>query len=308
MKKKIFVRCMHGIGDTIYARPFVKMLAEDENNDVYLHTPLPFIFEDLDVKFLEIKPDGTLRTQGKMLKQSNVEFVEYPETWDREIDFFYTYQDIRSHGIVCHLEQCFGHEIGSTRPVFDLPILPHHGLDLPTNKKVAVVRPSTVRREWANTSRAPKENYIPWCAKILMDMGWHVISVADCEDREEWIIHGGEPLAHEKYHRGELSMDKMLSLFKSADLIIGGPSFVLPAGVAAQTNLFIIFGGRGRFDNPHKLFDLRMDLTKIGWALPDNFCRCQLNDHDCDKRISNLDDQFFKFIRDIQLREGHYNV
>jgi len=308
---------MHGIGDTIYARPFIRLLAEDPENEVYLLTGLPFIFRDLPVKFLEIRPDQTLRHASKWLKGANFEFTPPPEAFDQEIDYFYGNDHIlgqngkRMNSIITHMEQSFGFEPGSTKPVFDLPPLPHHGLNLPVDKKIAVVHPSTTRREFVCPTRAPKDNYIPWCSKTLMDQGWHVISIADCEDDKEWIERRAEPLAHERYHQGELGLERTLSLLQSADLIVGGPCFILPAGVAAQTNLFIIFGGRGKFDNPHKLFDLRMDLTKIHWVLPDNFCRCTLPVHDCDKTISNLDDAFYRVVREVQLQDkqnGEKNV
>src|ERR1035437_2368134 len=293
---KILVKCMHGIGDTIYSRPFVKMLVED-GHEVFLSTPLPFIFGDLNVNF--VKLETTLRTQKKHLAQSDFTFVDVPDQIDKTIDFFYTNRHIKAHGIVTHMEQAFGYEPGSTTPIFDLPPLPAHGVIIPKNKKLAIVRPVTHRKEWFCTSRSPRPNYVAWSAKILKDMGYYVISIADCEKGLEWIPRGGDPIADQKFHKGELGLERTLSLMQSADLVVGGSGFIVPASVSAKTNLFIIFGGRGAYDNPHKILDLRMDLTKIGWALPNNFCRCHNMDYSCDKEIRDLDSHFFNFIRTV---------
>lgn len=290
---RILVVCMQGIGDTIYSRPFVRMLVQD-GHEVFVKTPLPFIYGDLDVKF--VKTESTLRAQKKHLETSRYLLLDEPEV-DKKIDFFYYARDLAAHGIISHLEVAFGYEAGSTVPIFDLPAnLPAHGVSLPANKRVAIVRPVTHRNEWLCTSRSPNPGYVAWCAKILMDMGFYVISIADCEDGQEWIGDDGDPPAHEKFHHGELGLERTLALLQAADLVVGGSGFIVPATIAAKTNLFIIFGGRGGYDNPHKILDLRMNLTKVGWALPTNFCRCKTMDHACDKEIRDLDSQFFKFV------------
>lgn len=295
---KVFVKCMEGIGDTLYARPFIKQLVLD-GHDVYLRTPLTLLFSDLDVKF--VKPDEVkYRTQKRAFNRyGNIEFHDLPKV-DREIDFFYGQKELNRFGILSHMEQAFGYELGSTTPVLDLPTnLAPHSIALPSDKRVAIVKPVTHRKEWLCTSRSPKPQYVAWCARMLRDAGYYVISIADTVDGQEWI-DGDEPPAHLKLHRGELGLAGTLSLIKDSHLVVGGSGFILPATIAAKTNLFVIFGGRGEYDNPHKVFDLRMNLRKIGWALPDNFCRCCLMDHDCDKTISNLDSQFFNFMRTCQ--------
>lgn len=290
---RILIKCMHGIGDTIYSRPFVKMLVED-GHEVFLQTPLPFIYGDLDVQF--VKTETSLRTQKKHLAQSDVTFVDIPSQIDKTVDFFYTTADIKFHGIVTHMETAFGYEAGSTMPVFDLPTLVPHEVAIPANKKLAIVRPVTYRKEWFCTSRSPRPNYVTWCARILKDMGYHVISIADCEPGREWIVKGGDPIANQKFHKGELGLERTLALMQSADLVVGGSGFIVPATIAAHTNLFIIFGGRGAYDNPQKILDLRMNLKKVGWALPDKFCRCHNMDYPCNKEIRNLDSDFFRFV------------
>ncbi len=304
---RIHVKAPQGIGDNLYARPFVKLLAAQRDNDVYVETNLPHLISDLNVKF--IRPQVSHRTQAKELAYAQALGIEftYPkfDTFDtyvpkfeRTIDYHYNYVDLKAHGHVSSIEKRFGFEPGSTYPVFDLPSLPDHYLQLPTDKKIAVVRPVTHRNEFHCTSRSPNPHYVNWCARVLRSSGYYVISIADVEIGSEWM-EGDEPPADMKFHRGELGILGVLSLLQRADIVIGGAGFIVPAAVCAGANLFLILGGRGQYDTPSKLFDLRMDMKKIGWAMPDNFCRCDQMTHECDNTISDLDNQFMTFMSRI---------
>lgn len=294
---RILVECMQGIGDQIYSRPFVRLLAQD--HDVYLKCVLPDLYSDMRVKFIDPGVPA-YRTQRKNF--TPVEFVPLPEV-DQTINWHYGRLELKKHGIVSHMEHAFGFEPGRNKLEFTLPVWKdaEQMLDwnILTDKKIAIVRPPTVRKEWINVSRNPNPHYVNWCARMLRDAGYYVISIADCEEGEEWL-EGDEPPADLHLHHGELGLKGTLSLIKRAHLVVGGSGFIIPASVSAGTNLFVIFGGRGEYDNPHKVFDLRMDMKKIGWAMPENFCRCNQMEHDCDKTIKNLDDQFYRFMREIQ--------
>ena len=58
----VLIKCWEGLGDNVYLRPMVRA-AVDAGEDVYLKTPWPQLFQDLDVRFVE--PDAQYRTQGK---------------------------------------------------------------------------------------------------------------------------------------------------------------------------------------------------------------------------------------------------
>jgi hypothetical protein len=289
---------MQGIGDQIYSRPFVRLLARD--NEVYIKTVLPSLYSDIPgLKFLD--PGVPLyRTQAKAFASQEVDFVK-PVRFQRKVNWHYGRLELKKHGIIPHMMECFGFDMG-TELKFNLPTweAAEQLLDntIYTAKKIAVVRPATVRSEWKCSSRNANPDYIAWCARMLQDAGYYVISIADCVDGVEWI-DGEEPPADLKLHKGELGLLGTLSLLKRAHIVVGGSGFIIPGTVSAQTNLFVIFGGRGEYDNPHKVFDLRMNMKKIGWAIPENFCRCNRMEHDCDKTIKNLDDQFFRFMGTI---------
>lgn len=292
---KILVECMQGIGDQIYSRPFIKKLSK--SHDVYIRTVIPALFSDLDVSF--VKPSKiNYRTQQKAFTEEKVFFVDEPVV-DRTINFHYGRVELKAHGIVSHMERAFGFD-PSPKIEFDLPFWSEEervvkNKFLSQGKPVAIVRPPTVRKEWICKTRNPNPNYVNWCARILRDAGYYVVSIADVEEGKEWL-EDEPPPADVYLHKGELGLKGTLTLIKRSSIVVGGSGFIIPASVAANTRLFVIFGGRGEYDNPHKVFDLRMDLKKIGWALPDNFCRCNQMEHDCDKTISQLDSEFFRFM------------
>jgi hypothetical protein len=291
---------MQGIGDLIYVRPFIQKLAQITNNQVYLDPVIPELFSDINLG-LRFVDSGLpkYRTQQKSYLSTKTRFeTELPE-FDRIIDWKYGRSELKQHGIVSHLEHAFGFN-PDTSLKFNLPY--SHIAEqraLLSSKKIAIIRPPTVRKEWISTSKNPDPIYINWCTRILKDAGYYTISIADCADGEEWL-EGEEPPSDLKLHKGEFGILGTLNLFHQADVVIGGPGFIVPAAISAGANLFVIFGGRGEYDNPRTLFDPRMDLKKIGWALPDNFCRCNQMSHECDKMISTLDDKFFNFLKQIQ--------
>ena len=292
---KIHIKGPEQIGDSIYARPFVQKL-HNNYHDLYMTTVHPWLYSDMNIKF--VKPESIkLRTpKVEFLYETTkgMEFHTLPADIDKEIEFHYTAPDLKKNNIWGHMDARAGLESASIH--FDLPkTLPEHRVRIPGNKKLAVIRPVTLRAEFPAATRNPEPNYIGWIAKILKNSGYHVVSLADLVPGEEWI-EGDVPPADLRLHHGELGIAGALSLIRDADIVVGGSGFLIPAAIAAGTKLFIVFGGRGGIDNPTNLLDLRMNLSKVGWAMPDNFCRCGGHTHDCDKKISDLDSQFFKFM------------
>lgn len=261
----MIIHGMLGLGDNLFERPFIKALPKP----LYLSTPWPFIFHDIpDVHF--IRPQTTLRTQAKNIAR-HADWV-MPPTRQPTRNIRYG-----AEGIIQGMTAAFGVTPGE----FDLPPLPLS----PVEGKYVVVRPATVRSEWRADTRNPDPEYIAWAAAEAMRRGYKVISVADLQGNHEWAI---EPLppADVQYHQGELPVEQLLALVKGAAAVIGGIGWIVPACLAAKVPAWIICGGQGGFNAPELICPSESTIT---FAVPDNFCRCRLKQHNCDKRISDYD-------------------
>lgn len=270
----IAIRGMQGLGDNIYQRAFIKSLVK--SIPVILETPWPELYADLP-NLSMIKPHTRLRTQKKSADRADKSLWSKPY-YGNSIQISYG-----DKGIMRGMREKFGIDSAS----FDLP-----DFDSPISGKYAVIRPATVRKEWMAASRNPKPEYLAECAKKLLSDGYKVISVADLEDGLEWAL---EPLpeATMQFHKGELNIKQLLGLIQHADLVVGGIGWLTPAAIAYKIPAWFIFGGFGKYNAPENLFDAgRMDLSKIGYALPDNFCRCSDGAHNCKKDISNHAEKF----------------
>lgn len=282
-KLPVKIAGMRGLGDNIFQRPFVKALARVR--PVYLITPWPELYYDIpNVHFVhEATP---LRTQAKnMIRQDPVVWVKPP----RQVTMLrvsYGHATMATQNIARTMEGCFGARL---EPM-DLPAFPAFVPWAPAGRPVAVIRPVTERKEWNNTARSPKPEYVAEIARSLMDK-YHVVSVADLKEGEEWLV-GPAPPAHTRFHGGELDVRQLLGLVQSAALVVGGVGWIVPACIAAGTPLFCILGGCGGHNAPEKITDPRMDLSHVGYATPDRFCRCDRMQHTCDKTITALAGQW----------------
>lgn len=255
-----------GLGDNIYERAFVKMLPKP----VYLDTPWPEIYAGIEgVHFT--RPQTTLRTQAKNIARHNSWTMPPTRQPTRQIRY-------GAEGIIPGMTASFG----VMPAAFDLPPLPPS----PESGKYVVVRPATVRSEWRADTRNPTPEYIYAAAQEAALRGYRVISVADIDDVKEWSV-GCLPPADVRYHKGELPVEQLLSLVANASAVIGGIGWLVPAALAANVPAWIICGGQGGYNAPELITP--KGQSNITFAVPDNFCRCRLKQHNCDKRISDYD-------------------
>lgn len=256
---------MRGLGDSIYSRAFIKQLP----GELYVDTPWPELLSDLpNVHF--IRPQTNLRTQAKNIARHATWTMPPARQPTRQIRY-------GAEGIIPGMIASFGVMPGA----FDLPPLPPS----PETGPYVVVRPATVRSEWRADTRNPDPEYIAEAAMTAWLHGYKVVSVADLQDGAEWAV---EPLPYADitYHKGELPVEQLLALVKGAAAVIGGIGWLVPAALAAKVPAWIICGGQGGFNSPKQICP---DGSTITFAVPDNFCRCRLRDHSCDKRIYDYD-------------------
>jgi hypothetical protein len=282
---------MWGMGDNVFSRPFVRAAAQ--RYEIWLETPWPELYADLDIKF--VRGNRRLRTQQKnIVKQPRDRWSQPPAMQEISIGYGAA---LAACSIIKLMEmQWFNVGIAFDPVLFDVPDM---GLSpIKSERPIAVIRPVTVRSEWHNEARNPRPEYIAQIANELM-VTHTVIAVADLEPGQEWLL-GKLPPAHQYLVNGELSIRPLLALVRDADVVIGGVGWIVPVGLALKVKTFIVLGGHGGHNAPSKITDPRLDLSRIGFAVPDRFCQCTNMRHDCDKAMADPLGQFSRWLATLQ--------
>lgn len=180
---------------------------------------------------------------------------------------------------------------------WDLPIDRKSPLDTPW--PVAVIKVTTVRKEWSSAARNPKPEYVNWIASQLLKTHF-VVAVGDIVDPDEVIV-GKMPPCNLAFIKGELSVEDLIGLVRYADIIVGGVGWNVPMSIALKTKSFVILGGRGAHNAPSVITDPAMDLSRIGYAKPKDYCRCSSAQHDCNKDIPDLAEQWETYCGRVRL-------
>lgn len=295
-----------GLGDTIYYRPAVK--AQVGHRKVYVETSWPELFADVNVSFVrpgvryvgQDRNDVVVhhtsfryRTQLKNILRQPVSLWSAPPPGAQKI------MPRQSWGTGISIPEGVANSVDLMGEPYrlDLPPFPRPGL--PRFRKLAVIRPVTHRKEWLNRARSPDPTYIAAAADQLRGLGYTVVSVADLESEEEWMEEPG-PLADLTLHRGELVPSQLLGLVAHADLVVGGPGWIVPACLATRTRLVVVGGGDGFHNAPEKLMGPLVDSSRVRWILPDRYCRCRDPLHECDKGIDGFDERFASAVGELE--------
>lgn len=282
----MLIKGMYGMGDNIYQRAFVR---EIKSETVYIETPWPQIYYDLR-NVRPVKIYTKLRTHSKNVDAQDA--CTWYDAPNHQADIKVQYQtgpySLGKSSILDAMRHCFGFDA----KVFDLPKFDRLPIEVP----YAVIRPVTIRREWKNTARNPNGEYLCEASKILRENGFRVILIADLKTGEEWI-DGPIPESDISYLHGELTLEKVLGLIQGAALVVGGVGWVVPAAIALKVPLICIQGGQGGLNAPEKITGAPMDLSRVKWILPDNFCRCDNRAHACNKTISQFKARFEEALR-----------
>ena len=275
----VLIKGMKGLGDNIFQRPFIRALAAREEV-VYLETPWPELYADLP-NVLPVKTQTPLRTQAKNERAAAV-------TWHRPPGFncsrsiSYGTRELAVGSISQAMERCV--PLDGAPYVFDLPedLGPVPPIDT-RGRPLAIIRPVTERKEWLNRARNPDPRYISDAAARLSATHF-VLVVADLADGEEWLV-GDLPFCDLALVRGELSTMALLALLRTADVVVGGVGWIVPASIALGVPAWIVLGGNGGHNAPEVITDPRQDLSVLGFAVPDPYCRCADKSHHCAKTI-----------------------
>lgn len=205
-----------------------------------------------------------------------------PSSFDRDVYLSYSGRDLETGSVVKTIERKL---LPIKNPKWDLPDLGKSPVI--SKARIAVIRPVTVRKEWQNDARSPLPEYIAMIAADLKRRGFAVVVVAHLKTGEETLA-GELPPHNAAFVNGEFDVRQLLALVRDAAVVIGGVGWIVPAAIALKARCFIVLGGQGGHNAPEKITDPRMDLSRIGFAIPENYCRCTDMAHECTKTIPDL--------------------
>lgn len=273
------IRLMSGIGDAFFQRPIIRELLKQTSGGVWIKNDWPQLWHDLPVHVLP--SDTNLRTQSENRHRSK--FSEPPAGPTRIRATTYTPSILQQNPTATILD------VLADMLSVALPDVLDHSLAVPadwlwkpdTSKPVAVVRPPTVRREWPAPARNPDPAAFNACVGRLMETH-HVVSVAHSDPIDEPLV---EPIeAHERYERGELTIEQVIGLIAESDVVLAGVGFALPLCGAIGARCFILHGGCLGCNAPNRTMDPRCDWSSVGVCMPDELCGCYDRQHECAKR------------------------
>jgi len=301
--KRVFLRAMVGIGDNLYARPFVRAIAEQTDTQVSLMTGFPQLFEDIprirmvraqtsipyvqdNIRFWGETHDwrGAPRIDGKESPKMEPTFISYDPNDPANV----TDQIARMFPI--------------RRYYFDLPPPNEDTLRMSVlrtlyRERYVVVRPVVVREGFGTTARNALPGYIYAATEQLKAAGIKTVSVANFNANETGVAP--LPQADVTLNEGELNIPELIHLFRNSAGVVSGPGFAMPMAVAARVPLLAVWGARGALDNPGRIFHPKMKLDSVINAIPANFCQHTLGECDCLKLIPDFHTKLQSFIRGL---------
>lgn len=278
----MIVEGMYGLGDNIYQRSILR----EVRGQVYLYTTWPQLYSDLE-RVKCVRPKTKLRTQLKNLNRQPDSVWHIAPSYP-SVKMSYNSINLSNGTILGSMEK----KIGVEPKIFDLPKFSE--LDIP--RPYAVVRPVTVRSEWYNIARGPALEYICTASGILMNNGYHVVSVADIAEKE-WCEQ--LPKCNTAFNNGELNFEKLMGLIQHAAVVVGGVGWIVPACIAAGVPLVTILGGQGGHNAPEKITGAPMNLEKTSFIRPDDYCMCTDTRHCCNKTITNFKEKFNEALKEV---------
>lgn len=233
-----------------------------------------------------------LRTQKKNMERTPPEAWSSPGPRADRRRFQYRLER-RGEPVLQEIQRNVGWPSGQ-RFRFDLPDFGPP----PISGYIAVLRPVTVRTEWANFARNPLPEYIAEAAQVLRESGFTVVVIADIDGTVE-RNYGALPQGDHSLVHGELRLPEIMALMQHAAVIVGGPGFIVPAGIALRVPLVVIGGGNGGHNSPSTLTERRMDTSRVRWVLPDDYCMCRSMTHSCPKTISDFAGRFRRAVSEV---------
>lgn len=279
----VFVTGRGGLGDAIYARPFVRYVAGGNRagQQIAVETSWPWVFSDLGVRV--VKRSGlAVQAHHAGLVSSDL-WAPRPKR-AHGISLRYRWGALLKRSVIAEMEDVSRLRLGGFR--LDLPPLPDSAIAGP----YAVVRPPAARLDYPGPAREPDPAYLAAAARALRAAGLPVVTVGF------WLPGleepSGEIEADQRFERGELALPELFALVAGATVVVAGPCWLVPFCLASRTPMVALAGGCGGRNAPEALVDTRTDTGLMRWIMPDDYCRCRSRFHACPKAVSDFDAKF----------------
>jgi hypothetical protein len=257
---------------------------------LYVDTPWPELLADIDLNY--VMSTRLLRTQMRNVAMQPPGTYMAPPIGLPVVALGYGHLEM-DHGVFAAMEAKL--PMRARRVVWDLPDMGPCPIDT-GGAPLAVIRPVMRRYEWDNEARNPLPEYVNWIAGDLKRRGFAVVAIADERIGWEWIEGGTVPPNNAAFLRGEFTVRQLMATVRDAAVVVGGVGWIVPASIALGNKAFIVLGGNGGMNAPDKIIDRRMDGSRIGFAIPEEYCRCLDMRHGCDKRIPDLKSQWLRWV------------
>lgn len=279
-KPRIYVKGMHGLGDTFHQRPVIKLLCE--KYEVWLETSWPSLYYDTPAHFVA---EGTeLRTQLKNMEKEKALYETPPLTFDKRITIRYRARTAAECGSIF---KAMMRDSGFKETDADFRFAPPKewmaeadaliGAWRPA-KPLLLYRPLVSRAEWDNCDRRNPHlgSYVELLRFIQKE--FFVVSIADLKPGVEWMT--SELIeADLEFHKGELNVQQLCGLMARAACAFASPGFLVPMARAIGTPVICIFGG---FEDSQSFSIGYGPYLGIDTIRP---CRCFSRTHPCTKKI-----------------------
>lgn len=275
---------MLGLGDNLHQRAIVKYYIQ-ESYEVYLKTPWPQIYYDLDITTILV--DSTLRAQNKNVSRIKNDSPLPLPCFSKTKKIWYTAKGVRDSKSILG---AMLNESGVPIDKFDFSFNPKYewielarkiiGLTNTKSKPILFYRPLIERTEWNGcANRNPeKESYETLINHIAKD--FFVISIADIKNNEEWIS-GGNIKADLTLHDGKISFEELCGLMYLSRLVFCSPGFALVMAQSMGIPNICVYGGRENSE----AYELGARITSSLGINTIKPCMCFDHTHECIKEI-----------------------
>lgn len=287
----LLIHAPWGLGDAIYVRPLIRDAALQR--EIFLETPWPEFYSDLNVHF--VRGEKGLRTQMRNVLSQDPKLWVKPPAGIQSVALGYGPIELQACDVFGAMAKKMPMPM-VTEPVWDLPDLGESPVDS-GGAPLAFVRPVMRRDEWDNEARNPLPEYVSHVSGDLKARGYATLVVCDIRVDRELLAQGIMPPCNVALTKGELSVRQLLATVRDAAVVVGGVGWIVPAAVALGTPCFVVLGGNGGMNAPHRLLHPAMAAAHIGFAMPREFCQCMDMHHQCSKAIPDLARQWQRWRR-----------